>query len=76
MQIRRALALFASLLLVESGNVPESAESRTNSSFDALRLAFVPNVGQWNVAAEFVVRRGGMLARLENDALVLQCEGP
>jgi hypothetical protein len=37
-----------------------------------LPLAFVENQGQWDTPAKFVARRGGMVARIEPDALVLQ----
>jgi len=39
-----------------------------------LPLAFVENRGQWDTPARFVARRGGMTARVEKDALVLQLE--
>ena len=35
-------------------------------------LAFVENRGQWDTPATFIARRGPLLARLENHALVVQ----
>ena len=41
-------------------------------TLEELPLAFVENRGQWDTPAQFVARRGPLVARLEADALILE----
>jgi hypothetical protein len=51
---------------------PPQADIAPASASAVLPIAFIPNHGQWDTPAAFVVRQGPMVARLEKDAIVLQ----
>ena len=69
-----AVALTVVVFLPDSVSKPETPHASPVSAFASLPLSFVENRGQWESAARFVARRGGLVARLEPDAMVVQLE--
>ena len=73
----QGLILFCSYILCGAMSLSGQVDSlpRANAVLKRLPLAFVENQGQWDTAAQFVARQGGLTARLEPDALVIQVVG-